>query len=130
MRLRYARLSTAGSVRPVNEDWLDFWESPDPLTREKQGSVALLADGVGGYECGEVASRLAVETALKEFQFAPGGDIKPYALLRRMFTAACSAVHDKATTEHPGSRMATTLAASVFRDGAGRTSSGRRRSAG
>jgi serine/threonine-protein kinase len=35
-----------------------------------------------------------------------------------MFTAACSAVHDKATTEHPGSRMATTLAASVFRDGA------------
>ena len=45
MRLRYARLSTLGPVRPVNEDWLDFWESPDPLTREKQGSVALLADG-------------------------------------------------------------------------------------
>jgi serine/threonine protein phosphatase PrpC len=50
MRLRYARLSTTGPVRPINEDWLDFWESPDPLTREKQGSVAILADGVGGYE--------------------------------------------------------------------------------
>ena len=118
MRLRYARLTTAGSVRPVNEDWLDFWESPDPLTREKQGSVALLADGVGGYEHGEVASRLAVETALKEFQSAPGGDMKPYALLRRMFTAACSAVYEKAMGERQGSRMATTLAASVFRDGA------------
>ena len=46
MRLRYARLSTTGPVRPINEDYLDFWESPDPLTREKQGSVALLADGV------------------------------------------------------------------------------------
>lgn len=118
MRLRYARLSTAGNVRPINEDWLDFWESPDPLTREKQGSVALLADGVGGYDKGEVASRLAVDTALKEFQSVPGGDVKPYALLRRMFTAACSAVYEKATTEHQGSRMATTLVASVFRDGA------------
>jgi hypothetical protein len=86
MRLRYARLSTTGPVRPVNEDWLDWWESPDPLTREKQGSVALLADGVGGYENGEVASRLAVEAALKEFQSAPG-DTKPYTLLRRMFAS-------------------------------------------
>ena len=83
MRLRYARLSTAGTVRPVNEDWLDFWESPDPLTRERQGSVALLADGVGGYEHGEVASRLAVDTALRDFQSSPGGDVKPYTLLRR-----------------------------------------------
>ena len=42
MRLRYARLSTTGPVRPVNEDWLDFWESPDPLVRERQGSVAMV----------------------------------------------------------------------------------------
>jgi serine/threonine-protein kinase len=117
MRLRYARLSTAGPVRPLNEDFLDFWESPDPLTREKQGSVAVIADGVGGYDCGEVASRLAVETALQEFQ-SSSGDIKPYALLRRMFTAACSKVHERAVTERQGRPMATTLVASVFRDGA------------
>ncbi|MGA2015409.1 MAG: bifunctional protein-serine/threonine kinase/phosphatase [Opitutaceae bacterium] len=117
MRLRYARLTTAGPVRPVNEDSLEFWESPDPLTREKQGSVALLADGVGGYENGEVASRLAVEAAVREFQSAPA-DTKPYALLRRMFTVACSAVHENALVQHQGKRMATTLAASIFRDGA------------
>jgi len=117
MRLRYARLSTAGPVRPVNEDSLDFWESPDPLTREKQGGVALLADGVGGYEHGEVASRLAVETALKEFQSAPG-TTKPYTLLRRMFTAACSGVHEHSLAEHEGRKMAMTLVASIFRDGA------------
>ncbi len=116
MRLRYARLSTAGPIRPVNEDWLDWWESPDPLTREKQGSVALLADGVGGYEHGEVASRLAVEAAIKEFQSAPG-DTKPYTLLRRMFAVACSNVHENAVAGHKGQRMATTLTASVFRDG-------------
>jgi serine/threonine-protein kinase len=117
MRLRYARLSTPGPVRPVNEDFLDFWESPDPLTREKQGSVALLADGVGGYDNGEIASKLAVETAIKEFQ-SSSGDIKPYALLRRMFTAACSHVHDHSVTEFKGKRMATTLVGSIFKDGA------------
>src|SRR5208283_4645307 len=99
MRLRYARLTTAGPVRPVNEDWLYFWESPDPLAREKQGSVALIADGVGGYEHGEVASRLAVETAIQEFQSAPA-DTKPYTLLRKMFTSACTAVHEKVVTGH------------------------------
>jgi serine/threonine-protein kinase len=117
MRLRYARLSTTGPVRPVNEDWLDWWESPDPLTREKQGSVALLADGVGGYENGEVASRLAVEAGVKEFQSAPG-DTKPYTLLRRMFASACSQVHENVVAGHKGQRMATTLVASIFRDGA------------
>jgi serine/threonine protein phosphatase PrpC len=117
MRLRYARLSTTGPVRPINEDWLDFWESPDPLTREKQGSVALLADGVGGYEHGEVASRLAVDTAMREFQAAPG-DTKPYTLLRRMFAAACTAVHEEKVAGHKGQKMATTLVAAIFRDGA------------
>src|SRR5450432_2950514 len=117
MRLRYARLTSIGPVRPVNEDWMDYWESPDPLTREKQGSVALIADGVGGYENGEVASRTAVDAALKEFQEAPG-EMKPYALLRRMFTAACAQVHDKSHAEHQGRKMATTLVAAVFRDGA------------
>ena len=117
MRLRYARHSTTGPVRPINEDFLDFWESPDPLPREKQGSVAILADGVGGYEHGEVASRLAVESAIKEFQSATG-DLKPYTLLRRMFTAACSQVHDAVVSGHKGQKMATTLVASIFRDGA------------
>jgi len=116
MRLRYARLSTTGPVRPLNEDWLDFWESPDPLERERQGSVAILADGVGGYERGEVASRLAVEAALKEFQAAPV-ETKPYALLRGMFVTACAQVHEKAMTEYKGQTMATTLVASIFRNG-------------
>ncbi len=115
MRLRYARLSTAGFVRPTNEDWLDFWESSDPLEREKQGSVALLADGVGGYEHGEVASRLAVDEALRVFKETPA-DTKPYDVLKRMFTSACTLVHDTGLKEHGGKPMATTLLASIFRD--------------
>jgi serine/threonine-protein kinase len=117
MRLRYAKLTTTGPVRPINEDSLDFWESTDPLIREKQGSVAMIADGVGGYDNGEIASRLAVDVAIKEFQ-SSSGDLKPYALLRRMFTSACSAVHEKSVTEFKGRKMATTLVGAIFRDGA------------
>jgi serine/threonine-protein kinase len=115
MRLRYARLSTTGPVRAVNEDALDFWESPDPLVRERQGSVALLADGVGGYERGEVASRLAIDEALAEFQ-AADPEAKPYDLLRRMFARAAAGVYEKARASFGGQRMATTLVVSLFRN--------------
>jgi len=115
MRLRYARLSTTGPVRPHNEDWLDFWESPDPLVREKQGSVAILADGVGGHEHGEVASHMAVDEAIRVFKEAPA-DTKAYELLRQMFATACARVYDTAVVQYKGRLMATTLVASIFRD--------------
>jgi serine/threonine protein phosphatase PrpC len=112
MRLRYAKLSTTGPIRPINEYWIDFWEPQDPLIRDKQGSVALLADGVGGYEHGEVASRMAVDEAVKVFQNA-ATELAPYEVLRRMFTTACTSVHDAALAK--GGQMATTLVASIFR---------------
>jgi len=112
MRLRYAKLSTPGPVRPINEDWIDFWEPEDPLAREKRGSVALLADGVGGYEHGEVASRTAVEESLRVFQSAPP-ETAPYEVLRQMFVAAAGRVH--ALAQEKRQVMATTLVASIFR---------------
>ncbi len=115
MRLRYARVSTTGPVRTTNEDWLDFWESADPLTREKQGSAALLADGVGGCDNGEIASRLAVEEAIRVFQDLPP-ETKPYEVLRRMFGAATQRVYETAQKDFGGKPMATTLVASLFRD--------------
>src|ERR1019366_2355496 len=113
MRLRYARLTTAGPVRETNEDALDFWEPEDPLERDKLGSVALLADGVGGYGRGEVASRLAIDEALQLFK-AESPDIAPYATLLRMFSVAVAKVHGTAQADGKGP-MATTLVASIFR---------------
>jgi serine/threonine-protein kinase len=115
MRLRYARLTTPGPIRTVNQDSIDFWEAADPLVREKQGSVALLADGVGGLFKGEVASRLAVDTALDMFQKTPP-ELDPKGTLRRMFIAACARVHDASLREYHGQTMATTLVATIVRD--------------
>jgi serine/threonine protein phosphatase PrpC len=116
MRLRYARLTTAGPVREINEDFLDFWEAEDPLVRDKQGSVALLADGVGGLDRGEVASRLAVEEALRVFRAATPG-AEPAETLKNMFAKACLKIHDTALEANPGRAMASTLVASIVRNG-------------
>ncbi len=113
MRIRYARFTTTGPVRSVNQDWLDFWEDKDPLIRDKQGSLALLADGVGGLAHGDMASKMAVEEALKVFQETPP-ETAPSTTLRLMFARACSKVHDTSLAQKLGP-MATTLVASIIR---------------
>jgi serine/threonine protein phosphatase PrpC/tRNA A-37 threonylcarbamoyl transferase component Bud32 len=115
MRLRYSRLTTAGPVRPNNEDWLDFWESDDALQREKQGSVAVIADGMGGFERGEVASRMAVDEAIAVFRESNPAQ-KPADILRTMLLRASAKVFARAHREFRGQPMATTLVASLFRD--------------
>jgi serine/threonine-protein kinase len=111
MKVKCHQLSSAGAVRDHNEDFLLFFEPSDFQQRQQLGSVALLADGVGGEGNGDIASRLAVETALATFKEA-----KPQTsttdLAREMFNAAAARVFQAA--QHQG-RMATTLIAGLFR---------------
>ena len=71
MKIKCYQLSSAGALRDHNEDYSQFWEADDFDTMRQQGSLALLADGVGGEEHGEVASKMAVETALSVFKELP-----------------------------------------------------------
>lgn len=82
-----------------------------------RGAVVILADGVGGQGDGEVASRLAVETALETFRQAPPG-LPAGALVWQMFNAANVAVYDAGMKKRGGSegRMATTLTISLYRN--------------
>ena len=70
MKVKCHQLSSAGAVRDHNEDFIVFWEPEDFYLRQNIGSIAILADGVGGEGNGELASRLAAEAALAAF---PGG---------------------------------------------------------
>lgn len=57
LTFRAAGVSVDGSGRAINQDaWGIDWES----------CVLAIADGIGGGECGEIASRLAVDTLLHE----------------------------------------------------------------
>ncbi len=115
MELTYAELSTAGPVRPKNEDRVRFWQ-PDTLDEKRErGAIAVLADGVGGQGQGEIASQLAVETALKIFRETRPGAPAQQALTQA-FNAANLAVYDKRLEDHGQSRMATTLAIAVLRN--------------
>ena len=110
MKVKCHQLSSAGSVRDRNEDFLLFWEPEDFKRRQETGSVAILADGVGGEGNGDEASRLAAETALSVFR-----QRKPATAtndtVRGMFDAASSQVFQAARQK---GRMATTLLVSIF----------------
>jgi serine/threonine-protein kinase len=115
MELIYAELSSPGPARENNEDYVGFWQPQTLEEKRSHGAVAVLADGVGGMDRGEVASRLAVETALKAFREAPEGKT-PQQLLTLMFNEANLAVYDKAMENNGKSRMATTLSIAVLRN--------------
>ena len=73
MDVTYGQLSSTGPVRSNNEDYLGSFLPTDAQEARSRGALAVLADGMGGQEAGEVASRLAVEAALQKFRDAKPG---------------------------------------------------------
>jgi serine/threonine-protein kinase len=113
MKVKCYQLSSVGSVREHNEDFIAFWEPDDFYVRKVIGSIAILADGVGGMGNGEVASRLAAETALSIFRESKP-ETSPTDLVRQVFDETASRVFQAAQKQGQG-QMATTLITSIFR---------------
>src|SRR5450631_4199709 len=105
MKVKCHQRSSVGAVREHNEDFIAFWEPEDFFVRQKAGSVAILADGVGGQDNGEIASRMAAETALEIFQGAKT-ETPVTDLVREIYDEAAMKVFQAA--QQTG-RMATTL---------------------
>lgn len=112
MKVRCFQISSAGSVRDHNEDYIAFWQPDEFHSLQALGSIAVLADGVGGERNGEVASRMAAETALTVFKDARRG-VPPTELIRQIFDEAAAKIFQAA--QQTG-RMSTTLLVTIFRD--------------
>lgn len=113
MQISYACLSVPGPVRGNNEDSTGFEQPDDEQARRDRGALVVLADGVGGDQGGEIASRMACDAAVHVFNQAPA-NVPPPTLLFQMFNAANQVVYDERMRDR--SRMGTTLSISLLRN--------------
>jgi PPM family protein phosphatase len=115
MDVEFAQFSDLGRVRPGNEDYLGYVQPSSPEEARAHGWLFVLADGVGGTDLGEVASRTAVESVLAGFREAsrgePNATLLP-ALIRKANTRVLEAAH---AAVPGGSNMATTIVACALR---------------
>lgn len=96
--LEMAALTDVGRQRANNEDAYLYWEPESDEEFRRKGRLAIVADGMGGYEGGQEASRVAVETVRhvydRDFADAP----------QQVLLAALLAAHDniqRYAAEHP-----------------------------
>jgi PPM family protein phosphatase len=78
--------SDIGCLRQNNEGSFGYWEPEDDQQFLRKGRLAVVADGMGGYEGGQEASRLAVETLVEVYRDF-GGDDPQAALVEALQTA-------------------------------------------
>ena len=114
MRLSCESRSSPGPVRKINEDFVAFWQPEDEAERLQRGAIAVMADGVGGLQKGEIASRMAGELALAAFKRINPANM-PKQILRQIFEAANLQVYEAGMAGQNG-RMATTLSVCIFRE--------------
>ena len=101
--------SDIGCLRKNNEDSFGYWEPEEDETFARKGRLAIVADGMGGYEGGQEASRLAVETVVGTYRNYAGDD--PQQALIEGLQAAHEAIRQYGFA-HPALRgMGTTCTA-------------------
>jgi PPM family protein phosphatase len=69
-----ASLTDVGLQRANNEDSSLYWEPSSVKDFSRKGRLAVIADGMGGYEGGQEASRIAVETVQQVYENDLNGD--------------------------------------------------------
>lgn len=113
--VEFAQASDAGRVREHNEDYFGYVEPGNAAREQTHGWLFALADGVGGQEQGELASRTAVESLLAGFLgAAPGQELR--SLLPDLVQKANVKVFETGLAAKPGgSAMATTLVCCALR---------------
>lgn len=103
---QHGSITHPGLVREINEDCLGFYRAGDAV-------LAVLADGIGGHNAGEVASRICVETLRDVFLGSDGGN--PENILRKGLLEAGENILRQGSADINLHGMGTTVVAAVIR---------------
>jgi len=115
MRLVVRAATDLGRRRDHNEDCHATWV-PDPRSPgARHGALLLVADGMGGSQAGEVASRITTDTVVREYRSDEHDD--PAAALLSAITLANETVHRESVERPDRGGMGTTCTAAVVRGG-------------
>ncbi len=109
--IELASLSDGGCQRENNEDSFLYWEPADDAEFRRKGRLAIIADGMGGHEGGQEASRLAVETVREVYDQGFRDD--PQAALLESFAATHIRILNYAELHPAFQGMGTTCTAVV-----------------
>lgn len=90
-----------GKYRDINEDSLCI------LTNKLGHTMAIVADGMGGHNAGEVASKIAVDTAKSIFERANYKEIKPF--IEKLIKEVNGAIYNAAILNEEYTKMGTTF---------------------
>ena len=110
--MQVASLTDVGCQREDNEDSYAYWESPDDAIFSRLGRLAVIADGMGGCEGGQVASHIAVGTVQELYSSAQEGDAQQLLLDAVRLANLRVQEQARATTSLRG--MGTTLTAAAI----------------
>ena len=74
--IELAALSDTGCQRQNNEDTYSYWEPASEEAFQRKGRLISIADGMGGYEGGQEASHLAIQTIEQIYADGVEGDVR------------------------------------------------------
>jgi serine/threonine protein phosphatase PrpC len=114
-----AALTDTGRKRKDNQDTFmraDFWLGADRKeVRNNYGRLYIVADGVGGNDEGDVASRMVVDSVMEYFYTDEAAPRDRIERLRYAIERTSAAIHVEA--RHRKNNMASTIVAALIYDG-------------
>ncbi len=113
--VNFSMRTDQGRVRDHNEDFVASHLPADPEEESQNGRLYIVADGVGGSDAGEVASRFATERTIHHYLASAGSDDWGERL-RQSMLAANHELRQLVGNQYQGLRMATTMVAAVLHD--------------